>query len=182
MSSKHGMSGDPFLSINLPSNKDSLLAWRCLTGGEKCSSIIFLTKEELEEHIIKHGGKHMLKVMNNPKTRERVCERVCRICMQKSKLLEGHGCNLEDFAPTEEAPEEEENVERQYSPPRPEVEMIEEFGGSHRPKSPTNDLLDQQVEEMLSKSKSLPEKKLEVKVENVRRSRKDLEILSQNTY
>merc|ERR1719500_2384856 len=113
----------------------------------------------------------MQKLMNNPRTRERVCERVCRICMQKSKLLEGHGCNLEDFAPTEEAPEEEEHVERQYSPPRPEVEMVEEFGGSHRPKSPTNDLLDQQVEEMLNKSKSLPQKKLEVKVENVRRSR-----------
>ena len=158
MSSKHGMSGDPFLSIYLPSTIDSLLAWRCLTGGQQCSTIMLLTKEELEAHIFTHGGKHMLRLMRNPTMCLRICERVCRICMQKSDSLEGHGCNLDDFAPTEEAPAHEvENTERQSSSPSPspEVEMVEEVGGSQRPKSPTNHLLQQQVEDLLNRSKDI---------------------------
>merc|ERR1719234_2405705 len=67
--------------------------------------------------------------------------------------------------------------ERQSSSPSPEVEMIEERGGGshHIPKSPTNDILHQQVEELLNRSKDIPEEHLEVKVETVRRSRKELE-------
>ena len=173
MSSKHGMSGDPLLSIFLPSNTQTLLAWRCLLGGEKCSQVIFLTWEELEEHIIKHGGKHMLSMMKNPTKCDRVYNRICRICMRTAMSLKGHGCSLEDF-PTEDAPEEE-NMGRQSSSPGPEIEMIEEIGESHQPKSPTNDLLVKQVEEMLSRSKEIPQSKLEVKVEAVRKSRKNLE-------
>merc|ERR1712130_99112 len=175
----HGMSGDPFLSIYLPSNKESLLVWRCLTGGAQCSAIIFLTKEELEAHIATHGGPFILRQMNNPKTCDRVYERVCRICMKKADVLEGHECNVNDFAPTEDAPdheeEKEESMERQTSSPSSEVEMIGGSGGSHLPKSPTNDLLHQQVEEILNRSKEITEGKLEVKVETVRKSRKDLE-------
>merc|ERR1719234_374917 len=67
--------------------------------------------------------------------------------------------------------------ERQSSSPSPEVEMMEERGGGshHIPKSPTNDILHKQVEELLNRSKEIPEEHLEVKVETLRRSRKELE-------
>ena len=48
----HRISSDfTFFSIYLPPSKDSLLAWRCLVGGDQCSSIILLTKEEYDDQF-----------------------------------------------------------------------------------------------------------------------------------
>ena len=104
MSSKHKMSRDiaPLL-IHLPARKESLLAWKCLAaGGPHCSSSIFLDQEKLEAHITSTHGKQMLKCFKDPKRSQKVANRVCRICLCKADQVDGHGCNLEAFAPLEE--------------------------------------------------------------------------------
>ena len=180
----HRISSDfTFFSIYLPPSKDSLLAWRCLVGGDQCSSIILLTKEELVAHMDKHGGKFFRKQLDNPEKSHKMCERICRICMEKAEELESHGCKLENFAQLEEVPmheEEEEGTrqERSASSPCPVVEMPGTFPGkalSFPTKSSTADL-NQQVEELLNRSRELPQKNLEDKMEAVRKSRKDLEM------
>merc|ERR1719270_304904 len=124
----------------------------------------------------------MLKYFKDPKRSQKVANRVCRICLRRADQVDGHGCDLEAFAPLEDAPVLEggedfealrAKLERSSSSPSPEVELVQDFD-SHRPMQSAADM-EAQVEELLNKSKDLSQEKLEVKMETVRKSRKELE-------